>query len=162
MSEEGSELAGFLPYQLSVTSNAVSGLIAERYRKRFGLKIPEWRVMAVLGDAEAAGRELTQRALTAATVMDKVAVNRAARVLEERGLIARVPNPGDGRSHLLALTAEGRAIHAEVMPLARATERELLEGFGEAEEEDLRDLLARLRTRAMQLAGPAPEGPEQD
>ena len=162
MSEEGSELAGFLPYQLSVTSNAVSGLIAERYRKRFGLKIPEWRVMAVLGDAEAAGRELTQRALTAATVMDKVAVNRAARVLEERGLIARVPNPGDGRSHLLALTAEGRAIHAEVMPLARATERELLEGLGEAEEADLRDLLARLRARAMQLADPAPEGPEQD
>jgi DNA-binding MarR family transcriptional regulator len=165
MSDDGEgagELAGFLPYQLSVTSNAVSSLIAERYRKRFGLKIPEWRVMAVLGDAEAAGRELTQRALTAATVMDKVAVNRAARVLEERGLIARVPNPGDGRSHLLALTAEGRAIHAEVMPLARATERELLEGFGAAEEADLRDLLARLRARAMQLGGPAPEGPEQD
>ncbi|WP_066525935.1 MarR family winged helix-turn-helix transcriptional regulator [Erythrobacter sp. CCH5-A1] len=157
MSEEG-ELAGFLPYQLSVTSNAVSSLIAERYRKRFGLKIPEWRVMAVLGDAGT----MTQRALTAATVMDKVAVNRAVKVLEERGLIARVPNPGDGRSHLLALTAEGRAIHAEVMPLARATERELLEGFGGGEEAALRDLLARLRARAMALASPAPEGPEQE
>lgn len=157
MSEEG-ELAGFLPYQLSVTSNAVSSLIAERYRKRFGLKIPEWRVMAVLGDAGT----MTQRALTAATVMDKVAVNRAVKVLEERGLIARVPNPGDGRSHLLGLTAEGRAIHAEVMPLARATERELLEGFGGGEEAALRDLLARLRARAMALASPAPEGPEQE
>jgi len=157
MSEEGGELAGFLPYQLSVTSNAVSSLIAERYRKRFGLKIPEWRVMAVLGDAGT----MTQRALTAATVMDKVAVNRAVKVLEDRGLIARVPNPGDGRSHLLALTAEGQAIHAEVMPLARATERELLEGFGAAEEASLRDLLARLRARAMRLAGPASEGPEQ-
>ena len=160
--EGAGELAGFLPYQLSVTSNAVSTLIAERYRKRFGLKIPEWRVMAVLGDAEASGRALTQRALTAATVMDKVAVNRAARVLEERGLIARVPNPGDGRSHLLALTAEGRAIHAEVMPLARATERELLGGFDGAQETALRDLLARLRARAMRLAGPEREGPEQD
>ncbi|HEY6964220.1 MAG TPA: MarR family winged helix-turn-helix transcriptional regulator, partial [Erythrobacter sp.] len=135
------ELAGFLPYQLSVTSNAVSSLIAERYRKRFALKIPEWRVMAVLGDGGAGGGAMTQRALTAATVMDKVAVNRAARVLEERGLIARVPNPGDGRSHLLALTAEGRAIHAEVMPLARATERELLGGFDGAQEAALRDLL---------------------
>lgn len=160
--EEGGELASFLPYQLSVTSNAVSSLIAERYRKRFGLKIPEWRVMAVLGDAEATGGSLTQRGLTAATVMDKVAVNRAVKVLEERGLIARVPNPGDGRSHLLALTGEGRAIHAEVMPLARATERELLEGFAGGEEARLRDLLARLRARAMRLADPAPEGPEQD
>jgi DNA-binding MarR family transcriptional regulator len=160
--DEGGELAGFLPYQLSVTSNAVSSLIAERYRKRFGLKIPEWRVMAVLGDAEAAGRKLTQRALTAATVMDKVAVNRAARVLEERGLIARLPNPGDGRSHLLALTAEGRMIHAEVMPLARATERELLEGFGGVEEAALRDLLARLRGRAIELGDQLCKGPEQD
>ena len=164
MSEEG-ELAGFLPYQLSVTSNAVSSLIAERYRKRFGLKIPEWRVMAVLGDSgpkgSGAGGPMTQRALTAATVMDKVAVNRAVKVLEERGLIARVPNPEDGRSHLLALTGEGRAIHAEVMPLARATERELLADLAPGEEVALRRLLAGLRARAMRLARSTGEGPEQ-
>jgi DNA-binding MarR family transcriptional regulator len=148
MNDAQGELAGFLPYQLSVASNAVSSLIAERYRKRFGLKIPEWRVMAVLGDS---GR-LTQRALTAATVMDKVAVNRAVKILEERGLVGRVPNPGDGRSHLLELTGEGRAIHAEVMPLARATERELLDGFQPHEEALLRRLLADMRNRADLLA----------
>lgn len=148
------ELAGFLPYQLSVTSNAVSALIAERYRKRFGLKIPEWRVIAVLGDSGASGGPMTQRALTAATVMDKVAVNRAVKVLEDRGLIARVPNPVDGRSHLLALTDEGTAIHAEVMPLARATEADLLGGLAPADEALLRRLLADLRERAMRLAEP--------
>jgi DNA-binding MarR family transcriptional regulator len=148
MNEDQGQLAGFLPYQLSVASNAVSSLIATRYRKRFGLKIPEWRVMAVLGDSGG----LTQRALTAATVMDKVAVNRAVKVLEERGLVGRVPNPGDGRSHLLELTGEGRAIHAEVMPLARATERELLGGLKPDEEALLRRLLADMRSRADQLA----------
>jgi DNA-binding MarR family transcriptional regulator len=148
MNEAEGELAGFLPYQLSVASNAVSSLIATRYRKRFGLKIPEWRIMAVLGDS---GR-LTQRALTAATVMDKVAVNRAVKVLEDRGLVARVPYPGDGRSHLLELTGEGRAIHAEVMPLARATELELLGGFQPEEEALLRRLLAEMRNRADLLA----------
>jgi DNA-binding MarR family transcriptional regulator len=148
MNDAEGELAGFLPYQLSVASNAVSSLIAERYRKRFGLKIPEWRVMAVLGDS---GR-LTQRALTAATVMDKVAVNRAVKVLEDRGLIGRVPNPGDGRSHLLALTEEGRAIHAEVMPLARATEADLLAGLAPDEEAMLRRLLASLRAQATALS----------
>lgn len=149
------DLAGFLPYQLSVTSNAVSGLIATRYRKRFGLKIPEWRVMAVLGDAGTSsdGGAMTQRALTAATLMDKVAVNRAVKVLEDRGLIARVPNPGDGRSHLLALTGEGCAIHAEVMPLARATEAELLAELAPGEQATLRRLLGSLRGRAMRLAG---------
>jgi DNA-binding MarR family transcriptional regulator len=148
MNDDPGQLAGFLPYQLSVASNAVSSLIAERYRKRFALKIPEWRVMAVLGDAGS----MTQRGLTAATVMDKVAVNRAVKVLEERGLVGRVPNPGDGRSHLLELTGEGRAIHAEVMPLARAIERELLEGLAPGEEDALRRLLAGLRSRADHLA----------
>lgn len=41
-------LDDFLPYQLSTASNAVSDLIASEYKSRFGLKIPEWRVMAVL------------------------------------------------------------------------------------------------------------------
>lgn len=141
-------LAGFLPYQLSVASNAVSDLIAERYRRRFGLKIPEWRVMAVLGDTGA----MTQRALTAATLMDKVAVNRAVKVLAERGLVARVANPDDGRSHLLDLTREGCAIHAEVMPLALATERELLGGFDPQQQRMLRDMLGAIRMRAGELS----------
>lgn len=147
------QLAGFLPYQLSITSNAVSDLIAERYRKRFALKVPEWRVMAVLGDAGMNGTSLTQRDLTEATLMDKVAVNRACKVLEERGLVARVANEQDGRSHLLGLTPDGEAIHREVMPLAKATERELFEGFAPEEEAQLRAMLQRLRDRSAQLAG---------
>lgn len=152
MREDAGQLAGFLPYQLSIASNAVSSLIAERYRKRFGLKIPEWRVIAVLGDA-ASDRGLTQHALTRATLMDKVAVNRAVRVLEERGLIARLPNPVDGRSQLLELTAEGRAIHAEVMPLALATERDLLARFAPAEQALLRAMLEQVRAQAQAMLG---------
>lgn len=146
------QLASFLPYQLSVASNAVSSLIAERYRKRFGLKIPEWRVIAVLGDAMARGQAVTQRALTSATLMDKVAVNRACKVLEDRGLVTRAPNQEDGRSHLLQLTPEGRSIHEEVMPLALATERELFKGFDAAEQEQFRALLERMRQQAADLA----------
>ena len=146
------QLSGFLPYQLSIASNAISALISERYRKRFGLKITEWRVMAVLGDAGLRGEWLTQRDLTEATLMDKVAVNRACKVLEERGLIGRVANKSDGRSHLLELTEEGQAIHTEVMPLARATERELLDGFGADEEKALRSMLDRVRRRADELS----------
>lgn len=143
-------LADFLPYQLSVTSNAVSSLIAERYRARFGLKIMEWRVMAVLGDAGAA----TQRALTEATLMDKVAVNRACKVLEDRGLAVRRPNATDGRSHLLELTAEGVAIHGEVMPLAREIEREIFSTLDPQEREQFRGLLKRIFQQA-ENKGPA-------
>ena len=141
---ESDRLADFLPYQLSVTSNAVSSLIAERYQSRFGIKIAEWRVMAVLGDVGSA----TQRKLAEATLMDKVAVNRACKVLADRGLIEREPNARDGRSHLLELTGEGRSIHAEVMPLAKAIEAEVFAALKAEEREALRSILSRVFDQA--------------
>ena len=137
-------LANFLPYQLSVASNAVSARIAEQYRKRFGIKTTEWRVMAVLGDSG----PMTQRALSEATLMDKVPVNRACSALETRGLIARAPNERDGRSHLLQLTEAGRAVHAGIMPLAIKIEEELFSVLSAQERETMREMLARVRTNA--------------
>lgn len=137
-------LADFLPYQLSVASNAVSTRIAEQYRTRFDLKPTEWRVMAVLGDSG----PHTQRELGQLTLMDKVPVNRACKTLEERGLAARAPNERDGRSHHLALTAEGRAVHARIMPLAEAIESELFAVLSDPERAALADMLARVRDGA--------------
>ena len=142
--EPGQRLADFLPYQLSVASNAVSTRIAEQYRKRFALKTTEWRIMAVLGDSGA----LTQRELSQLTLMDKVPVNRACKRLEDHGLAERAPNARDGRSHLLALTDKGRGVHERIMPLARAIEEELLAGFSESERLQLRTLLVRIRESA--------------
>ena len=134
-------LKEFVPYLLSITSNAVSGRIALEYRQRFGLSVPEWRVMAVLGDSG----PLTQRDLTRLTVMDKVAVNRACKGLEERGLASRQPNAQDGRSHLLELTESGTRMHDEIMPLALEMERRLFARFTPEEVAHFRHLLDRVR-----------------
>lgn len=145
--QPNTSLSQFLPYQLSLASNAVSGRIAVEYRQRWGLSIPEWRVMAVLGDVGG----LTQRDLTRRTLMDKVAVNRACKGLEERALAERTPNESDGRSHLLDLTEAGRAMYSEIMPLARKMEQRLFEGFSEDELALFRKLLDRARKRAEDL-----------
>ena len=137
-------LADFLPYQLSIASNAVSTRIAEQYRRRFALKTTEWRIMAVLGDSG----PTTQRELSQMTLMDKVPVNRACKTLESRGLAERKPNAKDGRSHLLELTAEGRAVHAGIMPLALAIEEEIFSVLNEEEQSQMRDMLSRLRENA--------------
>jgi DNA-binding MarR family transcriptional regulator len=144
-------LADFMPYRMSVTTNAVSDLIAGEYRARFGLKIPEWRVMAVLGDAGG----LTQRELVGETLMDKVAVNRACKVLEQRGLVARSPNARDGRSHHLELTGTGRAMFEEIMPLALGMEKRLFEALSPEERAALKGVLDKLleRARAMGAEG---------
>ena len=149
MSDTPARLADFLPYLLSVTSNAVSNRIADEYRARFGLKIPEWRVMAILGDAG----PRTQRELVGATRMDKVAVNRACKELEERGLAARSPNASDGRSHHLELTADGRAMHDQIMPLALEMEERLFSEFSPDEQTQFKLLLARLHGQVATLDG---------
>ena len=137
-------LSRFLPYQLSIASNAVSGRIAQEYRTRWSLSVPEWRVMAVLGDAG----PMTQRDLTMRILMDKVAVNRACKVLEDRQLASRAPNKQDGRSHLLELTGEGIEMHGQIMPLAVEMERRIFDGFSAQEQTLLREMLERLRNQS--------------
>ncbi|GAA4643173.1 MarR family transcriptional regulator [Pontixanthobacter gangjinensis] len=144
MSNDQFRLAEFLPYQLSIASNAVSNRIARAYHDAFGLKVTEWRVMAMLGDAGA----LTQRELTAKTLMDKVAVNRACKVLEQRDLAMRLPNSKDGRSHHLELTGAGHAMHAQIVPMAREIEAKLLEPLSAKQQEMFRMLLDQIREQA--------------
>jgi len=144
----------FLPYLLSITSNAVSGRIAQEYRTRFGLSVPEWRMMAVLGDSG----PLTQRQLTGMTLMDKVAVNRACKVLETRKLISRRPNTSDGRSHLLELTDSGREMHGLIMPLAVGMEQRVFSVLNEEERVQFRALLERVRGTIGDIDGEAIDG----
>ncbi len=144
MPSTSTRLADFIPYCMSVTTNAVSDLIAGEYRARFGLKIPEWRIMAVLGDL---GSQ-TQRELVGATRMDKVAVNRGCKALEERGLVARSPNTQDGRSHHLGLTPAGQAMVDQIMPLALDMERRLFACLGARETETFRATLRKLLEHA--------------
>ncbi len=141
------KLGEFLPYQLSVTSNAVSDVIARSYQGRFGLKIPEWRLMAVLGERASA----TQRELVEATAMDKVTVNRASKALVDRGLLGRAPNATDGRSHHLALTPMGRDLYDQIVPLAISVERELETVLSAQEARTLSGILEKLRARAANL-----------
>lgn len=145
-------LTDFLPYLMAITSNAVSSRIADEYRLRFGLRIPEWRVMAVLGD----GGSMTQREMVNATVMDKVAINRACKVLEERGLVARSPNQRDGRSHHLELTGEGRALYSQVMPMTYEMFERIFIRIEPSEQEALKALLSRIRDGVQAIDGGNP------
>ncbi|HEX5776914.1 MAG TPA: MarR family winged helix-turn-helix transcriptional regulator [Caulobacteraceae bacterium] len=141
----------YLPYRLSIASNAVSKLIARAYEDRFGLTIPQWRLMAVLAE-----KPLTQQAIVARTAMDKVTVSRAAQGLVNRHLVGRAAHEADGRSHILALTEQGRELHAEIAPLALAYEAALLSGLTPGEAETLKRLLMRVETAAGRLSGEAP------
>ena len=141
-------LDDFLPYQLSTSSNAVSDLIAREYKSRFGLKIPEWRVMAVLGTRGPS----PQRHLVEATLMDKVTVNRAVKNLVDRALLDRSPNSADGRSHHLLLSATGRDLYDQIMPAAQAMEKKVMVVLSEEEKTELFAMLAKIKKSADTIA----------
>lgn len=138
------KLDEFLPYRLSLASNAVSQVIAQAYEARFGLKMHEWRVITVLAE----DGELTQQEIVGRTKMDKVTVSRAAQVLERRSLLRRVTNAEDGRSLRLSLTDEGRDLYARVAPTAVELEAEVLKGLSAREITELKDVLRRLEAAA--------------
>jgi DNA-binding MarR family transcriptional regulator len=146
-------LDDYLPFRLSVASNGVSRLIARAYEDRFGLTIPQWRLMAVLAEGA-----LTQQAVVSRTAMDKVTVSRAARELVGRSLLSREVHAGDGRSHLLRLTNMGRSLYSEIAPLAKAYEAALLTGLAPNEVALLKRLLGRLEAAAARLSGQSPNG----
>lgn len=140
-------LDDFLPYQLSITSNALSQVIARTYESLFGLRIPEWRLIAVLAEEEG----VTQQALVARTEMDKMTVSRAAQALVARGLVTRVTHGHDKRSHALTLSRDGKRLYAEIAPKALEMERRLLGGLSEAEISGLKAMLAKLKDAAATL-----------
>jgi len=137
-----------MPYRLSVLTNRLSNAIARQYSDRFGLTIAEWRVMAVLGGTPG----LSARDVAERTAMDKVQVSRAVESLMRARRVQRQADANDGRITRLSLTARGRAIYDQVVPLALHLEDVFLSALT-AEERSQFDLLMSKLARQANLLG---------
>lgn len=143
-------LEEFLPYKLAILSHTVSRLVARVYDKSFGLTIPEWRVIAIVGRFPGLSAvEVAER-----TMMDKVAVSRAVTKLIKRGRIEREFADADRRRSILNLSVEGRQVHDEIAPLALQMEDDLLHGLTEDEVTTLNTVIERLLARARFISSP--------
>lgn len=75
--------------------------------------------------------------------VDKSAVSRQLRLLEDLGLVERGADPADGRAQLLALTGEGRRRLTKARDARRGRIRRQLDRWDEDDVAQLGDLLAR-------------------
>jgi len=150
MNEEPAPLSldGFLPYRLSILAESVSRAFARHYEQRFGITIPEWRVMAVLGERSP---QSTQDVIRR-TRMDRVKVSRAAIRLTDKGLIARTSQPGDQRAHSLKLSRHGFTMYRQIVPFAHALQAELVQALGNDELRGFDDVVGKLQECAERLA----------
>ncbi|PMS14689.1 MarR family transcriptional regulator [Trinickia dabaoshanensis] len=108
-------LEQFLTYRMHVLNKLSDRGISERYQTKLGVTLPEARVIASVGSfGPFSIMDLAKHAN-----LDKSQASRAAEALIQRGLLARAPSAADGRSVVISLTPEGRALFRKVMPIAR-------------------------------------------
>ncbi|MFE3996734.1 MarR family winged helix-turn-helix transcriptional regulator [Streptomyces goshikiensis] len=74
----------------------------------------------------------------------KATMSRQLRALEELGLVAREPDPADGRAFLVGLTIEGRARFLKVRVARREQYMRKLSGWDRGEVAELARLLNQL------------------
>lgn len=114
---------------------------------RYGIARREWRLLALL----AARGPLSPSALADEVHLDRPRTSRAIGTLAAKGLLERVPQPGDHRRAQVALTAQGRRLFDEVFPQVAAINAELVGALGAAQQRALDEALALLTARAERL-----------
>lgn len=141
-------LEEYLPYRLSLLSNTVSQGIAHRYQQDHDISVTEWRIIVMLGRFPG----LTASEVVERTAMDKVAISRAVRTLEEKGLVQRQTDKNDRRRLRLYLTrGRGKRVVESIVPRAAAYETELLNALDAGERASLDALLDKLQVSAESL-----------
>jgi DNA-binding MarR family transcriptional regulator len=143
MVKTGLDLDNFLPYRLDILADAVSRALSRLYKERYGLAVPEWRVLAHLGQYA----PITAKAIAAHSRMHKTKVSRAVAELERLGYVRRGAGDEDRREEPLSLTAKGKAVYDDLAPKAADFARHLLDDLSAAERKALESAIDRLLTR---------------
>jgi DNA-binding MarR family transcriptional regulator len=144
------QLEDFLPHRLNVLSSLVSQALTRVYG-RYGIGIPEWRVLVSLGQfGVMTGKEIGGR-----THMHKTKVSRAVAQLEGRKYLVRKANRADLREAFLSLTPQGRAVYEELAPRARDFTEKLSEVVPAADRAAFERAMAQLTERSAALVAEA-------
>ena len=118
------QLNDMLAYKVAMLSSDLSESLAAVYEP-YGLTMPEWRVLATLGNATS----LTSKYIAAATRLDKVKTSRALRQLEVKRLVKRETNKNDKRAINISLSAEGKRTYHAITPLVAKWQADRLENI---------------------------------
>ncbi|MBB4860285.1 DNA-binding MarR family transcriptional regulator [Novosphingobium chloroacetimidivorans] len=140
-------LNDYLPYNMVVSASAISQQIARIYSDRFGLTLPQWRLIINLGSRG----PMAQLQIVEHSALDKIAVSRAAAALRARGFVTMEFGRSDKRFRLLELTPTGRTIYREGATLALEIEQLLVSTANISDPLSLREQLIQLQKAARAL-----------
>lgn len=114
--------------------------VADQLLRDQGFALGQLPVLMALKD----GRPRSQAELARLANVEQPSMAQLLNRMERDGLVERLPDPEDGRSRLISLTAACRDRMPKARAVMQALGAEALEGFSDAEVEVLAGLLARL------------------
>src|SRR6476661_8218998 len=135
------DLFRFVPFRLNRLAAEVSSALAAEYQARYGLDIPEWRVLATLGFRNDA---CSAQYIAHCTRTHKSTISRAVTALMKRQMVERVENADDRREFRLRLTRKGAALYEELIPRLLRKEQEILSCLSAPERKQLALLLGKV------------------
>jgi DNA-binding MarR family transcriptional regulator len=135
------DLFRFVPFRLNRLAAEVSAALSGEYQARYGLDIPEWRVLATLGFRNDA---CSAQYIAYCTRTHKSTISRAVTALMTRQLVERVENEDDRREFRLRLTRKGKALYEQLIPRLLRKEREIMSCLSLQEQRDFARLLGKI------------------
>jgi DNA-binding MarR family transcriptional regulator len=135
------DLFRFVPFRLNRLAAEVSAALASEYRERYGLDIPEWRVLATLGFRNEA---CSAQYIADCTRTHKSTISRAVTALITRQLIERVENEDDRREYRLRMTRSGSALYEELIPRLLRKEQDMLSCLSAHEQKGFAVILGKI------------------
>ena len=139
--DEAFTLENFLPYRILEVAQGISRRIGKVLHEEWDMSMAEWQVLASLArDGAVSVREIEPR-----TLLDTVAVSRAAKRLTDRKFIKRDVNKQDKRLIVLKTTKKGRDVASEIGHTVMDMEVEFLKGMNVQDRIRLSQLLKSLR-----------------
>jgi len=135
------DLFHFMPFRLNRLAAEVSSALSSEYQARYGLDIPEWRVLATLGFRS---DPCSAQYIAHCTRTHKSTISRAVTALMKRQMVERVENADDRREFRLRLTRKGKALYEELIPRLLRKEQEILSCLSAPERKQLALLLGKV------------------
>jgi DNA-binding MarR family transcriptional regulator len=135
------DLLKFVPFQLNRLAAEVSSALSAEYATRYGLDIPEWRVLATLGFRH---EPCSAQYVADCTRTHKSTISRAVTSLLKRQIIERVENEEDRREFRLQLTGKGAALYEELIPRLLRREQAILSCLSAQDRKDFARLLGKI------------------
>jgi DNA-binding MarR family transcriptional regulator len=137
------DLFRFVPFRLNRLAAEVSAALSSEYQARYGLDIPEWRILATLGFRNDA---CSAQYIAQCTRTHKSTISRAVTALMKRQLVERVENEDDRREYRLRMTRKGKALYEELIPRLKRREQEILSCLSAQQRRDFARLLGKIES----------------